>query len=239
MSRARELYREGELTEAIEALNAEVRSAPSEPGPRTFLFELLCFQGDFDRAEKQLSVLASLDPEASMGVLSYQRLLECERERRRMYASGDLPDFETEARPVRGRLNGEPFDRLECGDPRLGARLEVYVAGQYRWIPFEHLASVTMEPPSRLRDLMWASCALEGAESLQKAPFGDAVCPALTPLSHEHPDQLVRLGRVTEWVELDDGREAPTGQKMLLVDGDDFPFLEVRELEIDGPASEE
>jgi len=62
---------------------------------------------------------------------------------------------------------------------------------------------------------------------------------ATVMLSHEHPDERVRLGRVTEWVELDDGREAPTGQNMLLVDGDDFPFLEVRELEIDGPASEE
>jgi len=35
----------------------------------------------------------------------------------------------------------------------------------------------------------------------------------------------------TEWVAADDG-ERPLGQKLLLVDGEEFPILEVRELDI-------
>jgi protein involved in temperature-dependent protein secretion len=42
---------------------------------------------------------------------------------------------------------------------------------------------------------------------------------------------------VTEWVELDGGLDAPVGQKMLLVDDEEFPILEVRELEIESPAT--
>jgi protein involved in temperature-dependent protein secretion len=41
----------------------------------------------------------------------------------------------------------------------------------------------------------------------------------------------VRLGRVTDWVEVD-GAEVPVGQKLLLVDGEEISILEIRELEI-------
>jgi type VI secretion system protein ImpE len=42
----------------------------------------------------------------------------------------------------------------------------------------------------------------------------------------------VRLGRVTDWHELSDGMQVPAGQKLLLVDDEEFPILEVRELVI-------
>jgi len=56
--------------------------------------------------------------------------------------------------------------------------------------------------------------------------------PVMTPTASRHPDPAVRLGRVTEWEALDGGGEAPVGQKLLLVDGEEFPILELRELEI-------
>lgn len=231
------LYREGKLTEAIASLNADVRKAPTDVQRRTFLFELLCFAGELDRAKKQLSALAKADPEAMMGITSYQQVVECEAARHEMFGGGKMPDKLAEARAVRGRLNGQPFEALEDGDPRVGARLELYVGGQYQWLPFEHLASVTMEPPKRARDLLWITATVVGGSALDGANFGEALVPALTPLAHRHPDDLVRLGRVTEWTELEDGTETPVGQKMLLVDGEDFPILEVRELEIEGPTT--
>ena len=51
----------------------------------------------------------------------------------------------------------------------------------------------------------------------------------IAPLSWQHPDSAVRLGRVTEWVADDDGRPIPLGQKLLLVDGEEVSLLEVRE----------
>lgn len=232
--KAEELYREGRLDDAIEALNAELRSDPTNERKRTFLFELLCFAGDYERANKQLDVLGRGDPEAMTGILSYQRVLECERDRREMFESGEMPELEASARPVRGRLNGEPFERLEDADPRIGARLEVYWGGQYTWIPFEHLASMKAEAPRRLRDLLWISATLEGGEGLEAEELSEVLVPVLTPEASDHSDERVRLGQVTEWVELENGSQAPVGQKMLLVDDEEFPLLEVRELEIDG-----
>ena len=40
----------------------------------------------------------------------------------------------------------------------------------------------------------------------------------------------------TQWEVLEDDTEAPIGQKLLLVDGEDFPILEVRELTINSSA---
>jgi type VI secretion system protein ImpE len=54
--------------------------------------------------------------------------------------------------------------------------------------------------------------------------------PAVYPFSWEQPDEQVWLGRVTDWFVDEEGREFPAGQKMLLVDGEEFPFLEVRSL---------
>src|SRR5438067_2530028 len=55
-----ELFRSGKLNDAVQALGAELRSNPLDAKRRTFLFELLCFSGDYDRAEKHLAVLAPM-----------------------------------------------------------------------------------------------------------------------------------------------------------------------------------
>jgi type VI secretion system protein ImpE len=234
---AKTLYQEGRLTEAIAALNAEVRDRPTDVQRRTFLFELLCFAGDYERATKQLEVLARSDPAATLGILAYGRVLECERERTSMFAQGAFPESTGEPRPVRGKLNGKAFESLEDADPRVGARLELFIGGQYSWIPLEHLTTVSVEPPQRLRDLLWAPVHLQAGASLSGVDLGEALLPVLTPGASLDEDELVRLGRVTRWLDLPDGTQAPMGQKMLLVDDEDFPILELRELEIEGPST--
>ena len=67
MPTARELYAAGRLDSAIETLGAELRSNPLDAQRRTFLFELLTFAGQYERAEKQLDVLARAGAKAEMG----------------------------------------------------------------------------------------------------------------------------------------------------------------------------
>jgi type VI secretion system protein ImpE len=64
-----ELYREGRLREAIKALGDELRKNPLDARRRTFLFELLLFAGEYDRAEKALEVLAGGGKDAAAGTL--------------------------------------------------------------------------------------------------------------------------------------------------------------------------
>jgi len=94
-----------------------------------------------------------------------------------------------------------------------------------------------MEEPARLRDLLWTPARVAPAEGYRGAELGELLIPALAPLTHRHPEGDIRLGRATEWVTLgDDPEPVPMGQKLLLVDGEEVPFLSIRELEIHAPA---
>src|SRR5581483_5254865 len=125
MPTARELYAAGRLDSAIEMLGAELRSNPTDAQRRTFLFELLTFAGQYDRASKQLDVLArGGGPDGEVTVLPYRAALQAEQIREHMFTTGDFPSSAAPT-PVSGTFNGKPFQSIEDADPRLGARLEV------------------------------------------------------------------------------------------------------------------
>jgi type VI secretion system protein ImpE len=212
-------------------LGVELRENPTDAQRRIFLFELLCFAGNFSRAEKQLDVLAQRGADAAMGTLLYRSALHAEQIRQELFTTGSYPTGPA-PRPVSGTLNGAPFRSLTDADPRLGARLEIFAAGQYTWLPLEQIASIRMEAPRRLRDLLWAPAAVRTSPEYQGVELGEVLTPVMAPLSWRHESDAVRLGRVTEWQDLPDGRQVPVGQKLLLVDDQEFPILEVRELDI-------
>ena len=227
----RDLLQAGKLDEAIDVLSAELRDNPTDSRRRTFLFELLCFAGKYDRAEKHLDVVGQGSKEAEMGALLYHSALHAERMRQQMFESKTFP-LTSSPQPVSGTLNGNPFSSLTDADPRIGARLELFAAGQYTWIPLEQIESIQMLPPKRLRDMLWAPAIVRTAASFRGMELGEVMIPAIAPLTWRHADGAVRLGRVTHWQTLADDAEAPVGQKLLLVDEEEFPILELRELTI-------
>lgn len=228
----RDLLQAGKLDEAIDALSAELRDNPTDARRRTFLFELLCFAGKYDRAEKQLDVVGRGSKEAEMGALVYHSALHAERMRQQMFESKAFP-LTSPPQPVSGTLNGTRFESLTDADPRIGARLEFFAAGQYTWLPLEHIQTIRMQPPKRLRDMLWTPAIVRPAESFREMELGEVMVPAIAPLTWQHADGPVRLGRVTQWEAVDEDTEAPVGQKLFLVDGEEFPILEIRELTID------
>jgi type VI secretion system protein ImpE len=235
---AERLLREGKLDEAVKALGDELRDNPGNIRSRTFLFELLCFRGDYDRASTHLKMLGSQSKDAGVGALLYEGALHAERLRETMFRTGDLPAALPEgASAIGGTLNGRPFTSLTDADPRIGARLEIFAGGDYLWIPLNQVASIEMKPPARLRDLLWASTILQMGPGFQQRDLGEVLLPILCPLSFQDSDDQVRLGRITEWCRDEQGIEFPIGQKMLLVDGEEFPFLEIRKLEIGSQAA--
>jgi len=227
---AKQLFEAGKVRDAAIQLTAYLRDHPTDIAQRTFLFELLCFSGDYDRAEKQLSVLAQGSPDTQTGALLYYSALHAERTRHRVFANQEFSKGDSDFTPS-GTLNGRPFKTLSDADPDLGPRLEVFAAGAYLWIPFQHLASVEIQPPRRLRDTLWTPALVRTGPSFKGTELGEVLIPALYPFSWKHPDQSVWLGRMTDWISDEEGQEYPTGQKTLLVDGEEFSFLEIRSLE--------
>jgi hypothetical protein len=92
-----------QLDEAIQALGAEVRDNPTDVQRRTFLFELLCFAGAYDRADKQLDILARRGKEAEMGRSSTAARCTASAYARRCSDSGMLPDVAHRRPPSPGR----------------------------------------------------------------------------------------------------------------------------------------
>jgi type VI secretion system protein ImpE len=235
-----ELYRAGRLSDAIKALSAELRDNPTDVRRRTFLFELLCFAGEYERADKQLEVLSQAGPDSEMGVLVYRSALFAERQRQDLFERGEFPGAHEpdDERPARGgTVNQKTFRFFADADPRTGAMLELFAAGNYLLLPLEHVASIEIPQPRKLRDLIWTPAAVRTTPAFKGSELGEVLLPVLAPFSWRHPDEAVRLGRMTVW-EKPDGLDyqVPFGQKMWMVDDDDVPFLELRALEFN-PAS--
>jgi type VI secretion system protein ImpE len=229
--KARELLAQARLTDAIESLGVELREDPTDAQRRSLLFELLAFAGELSRAEKQLDVLSQRGPDAGMGALLYRSAIHAEKTRADMFRAGTTPDAGN-GPPVAGTLNGKSFASIRDADPRIGSRLEIFAAGQYMWLPLEHIASVRIAPPKRLRDTLWMPALVRTGPKFKGTELGEILMPVLAPLTYESDDDAVRLGHVTEWVATDGGVDVPIGQKLLLVDDEEVPILEVRELTI-------
>jgi len=221
----KQLFQKGLLAEAIQTLGAELRDNPTDVQRRTFLFELLCFTGEWDRAEKHLNVLAGSTKEAGAGAVLYLSALHATRLREEKF--GDTSNMEESHAPGRaGAMNGRQFHSIDDIHPALGPRLEVFAAGSYVWIPFEHIASIQMEAPRRLRDTLWAPAMVRTAPSFKDKELGEVLIPVLYPGSWRSANPDIQLGRVTEWVD-----DLPVGQKMLQLDDEEVPLLEIRDLQ--------
>jgi type VI secretion system protein ImpE len=258
---AAELYRAGQLQKAIDAQIQEVKNKPADQAARVFLFELASFAGDLDRAQRQIEAIKYNEMEKDAGVQSYRKLLDAERLRRRLFAEGLQPKFLAEppeavkwrleaincvrakqmkeaadlvrradeaTPPLAGQLNGKSFDLLRDCDDIFGPVLEVMARGDYFWVPLEQVEKIVIRPPQFPRDLVWLPARVE----IKNGPAGDVFIPVLYPGSHEHPDDAIKLGRLTDWTGADQGPVRGVGLRTFLLGAEAISLPEWRELKM-------
>ena len=230
---AKNLLDAGRVRDAEKTLSSWLRDHPTDLPNRTFLFELLCFSGQYERAGKQLALLAGANPQAELGAVLYYSALHAEQTRHELFRKEEYPTVPASPSPP-GKLNGKPFLSIADADPTIGSRLEVYAAGAYLWIPFEHIATIQMTPPQKLRDTLWAPAFVKPTSKFKGDDLGEVLLPAVYPFSWKSDDESLWLGRAADWVADDKGVEYPVGHKMLLVDGEQVPLLNVRTIEFEG-----
>ncbi|MFC0396991.1 type VI secretion system accessory protein TagJ [Paraburkholderia rhizosphaerae] len=85
------LLRQARVSDAMQALSAQVKQHPADPAKRVFLFQLLALMGQWERAENQLKVAGELDARNAMMVSAYQLALRGERERAAVFAGSGNP----------------------------------------------------------------------------------------------------------------------------------------------------
>ncbi len=92
-AQATDLFRAGDLTGAIAALNEAVRTRPTDQDARALLAELLFFTGAFDRADVQLNAISNMAPDKAVGIALWRQLLRGATAREQLFAEGRLPEF--------------------------------------------------------------------------------------------------------------------------------------------------
>jgi len=256
----------GDVAACKAAQMERVRSAPGDAKERAFLAQIFMVEGDWDRAEKQLKMLADLEADAIDLVTDYCAALAAERmrvdvmagkvspsimgepgawlakmvEALRLDASGAAADAYAlrseafaEAPATPGSIDGKAFQWLSDADNRFGPVLEAVMNGEYHWIPFDAIATLTFEPPRDLRDMVWTV----GIVTLTNG----GEWPVLVPTRYPASDSMAggedghALARRTDWSVLHEDHYAGVGQRMLASDEDDIALLDVRELTFDHP----
>lgn len=91
LSAAEQALQDGDPAAAIKLLQEQVRSKPADAKLRIFLFQLLCVQGQWDRALNQLTVAAEMDAAALPMAQAYRETIQCERLREEVFLGRKAP----------------------------------------------------------------------------------------------------------------------------------------------------
>ncbi len=260
---ATELYKAGKLQDAITAQIQEVKASPSDQGKRLFLFELLAFSGDLERARRQLDAINYTEPELAAGVLAYKKMLESEQARRQFFKDGVPPRFFGE-QPEHVHWRIEAANRLRENRPdevaqclAKAAETAPTVRGTLNDAPFEGLRDADDLFAGVLEVMAQGAyywVPLEQVEDLTVKPprfprnliwaparlemresAGNVFLPALYPGTYDDPDDQIKLGRQTNWRGGEAGPVFGVGLRTFLVGEDAVPLLEWRQLTITPP----
>jgi type VI secretion system protein ImpE len=119
---ASEHFQAGRLQDAVDAALADVKKNPNDTDRRGLLTELLCFVGDWERADKQVDTIGHQDPQAIVGLSLIRQLIRAEVSRKECFESGRAPELLAEASPaIRQSLEG--LAALRAGDAAAAATL--------------------------------------------------------------------------------------------------------------------
>lgn len=251
MTEAEELLKEGRLAEAIEAVTREVKARPSDETRRMFLFELLLFAGQWERAQKQLDAVAGLDAQSEAGAQVYRNNLGAMRGRERLWTEGVAPHFVSEP-PPEVTLHLAAIDEWRAGRPeearRLlaeAAELRQPLAGRANGREFTDwrdaddavapvLELIISDKYTWLPFSQVSRVEFETPRRLRDLVWcparvltrtgvaGELFVPALYEGTSRHDDEKVRLGRMTVWEDEGEGDAPPRAFGLrLFLAGDD------------------
>lgn len=136
------------------------------------------------------------------------------------------------AEEISGKINDTPFGWIADADPRLGPVLEVFINGNYMWVPYTRLAALKLEAPADLRDQVWMPANFTWSNGGEMVGF----IPTRYPGSATSSEAALALSRRTDWYDAAEGWSLPLGQRVLVTDEDETALMDVRSLTIGPPA---
>ncbi|MGC6447832.1 MAG: type VI secretion system accessory protein TagJ [Rubripirellula sp.] len=120
----------------------------------------------------------------------------------------------------------EDFDWISDADGRFGPVVEVFMNGQYYWVPFHRIARIQFERPVDLRDFVWTPANFTWMNGGETIGFISSRYPCL----EADADSLLQLSRRTEWKQRDSELDLGVGQRMFVTDKSEYGLLDIREV---------
>jgi type VI secretion system protein ImpE len=252
----------GNLTGAVESALNLVKTNPTDITARTFLFELSCFSGDWERAEKQLEVIGHQDVNAMIGSKIYQQNFKAERDRLKLFSDGLKPEFMTpktthvdDLLTANNRVREgsiaearQILDNVEDNRPAYRCKVNGEDFSDFR--DYNDLTMCVFEVIFK-DSYLWVPF-----EQVQKIEFfkpktlrdlywlqanveiingttGEMFFPALYSGSWKNSNDQIRLGRMTDWRAAGDDLFIGEGTKLFWMDGKDKSILDLETIEFE------
>ena len=254
-----QMYKSGNLSGAIDAQTAVVKASPINQGARLFLFELLAFAGELDRAKRQIDAIQSDQPEIVVAVADYRHVVEAEMLRRLVFRKKAQPELlAPPPEHVRQRILGlgKLADGLtsEAADLFQQANSQIpEIKGMLDGVPFDNLRDgddclgSVLEVYSKGR-YFWVP--LEQIESItmnkprfprdllwipahlemKEGDAGSVFLPTIYPGTEQETDPQLKLGRLTDW--RGEAMQRGVGVKAFFVGDKPTSILDWRKLDI-------
>jgi type VI secretion system protein ImpE len=258
---AREYFENGNLRDAIKAMNEEVKRHPTDLERRGLLVEFLCLAGDPDRADLQLEVMARQDPASEVAIAQFRQLIRAEVARRDWFTEGRLPELLGQVPPhLKHRLEAAVLLRENdaAGASRILAEAEKErptVTGLCDGAAFDDmrdaddLTASLFEVLTSTGKYFWVP--MDRVVSIEfhptrrprdllwrrahllvrDGPEGEVFLPAIYPALGDQTADQYRLGRATDWRGGDGAPVRGIGQRIFLIGEETRPMLEITRID--------
>lgn len=259
MNEAKAKLDAGNLDEAIQETLSYVRSKPTDVTARTFLFELSCFSGDWERGEKQLDVIGQQDMKTMIGSQVYKQNFQAERDRIRHFSESLIPEclmpppkyvenlLQANNRIREGNIAEarDILDKLEDQRPRFSCTINGEEVSDFRdyndltMCVFEVFikGSYTWIPFEQVKKVVFTKPKtlrdlfwIQAEVEMNNGTNGEMFFPVLYVNSHKSGNDKIRLGRMTDWKDLGEDIYLGEGMRVFWHDGSHRSILELEEI---------
>jgi type VI secretion system protein ImpE len=253
-----ELIQQGKLMDARQQLVQEVKSAPGDLGKRTTLSQVLCFCGEWEKAERQLDAIAVQDAKREPSVAVYKNIIQAERERHAVLTMKQQPAFlsktplyfETYWTALTALSEGKAeeaeslFEAIEAQRPQISGTINgtpfTGIADTDSFLSF-FLETIVHEryiwlPFESIREILitppktlFDLLWIPGQITTVEGLALNCCLPVVYAGSFAHEDERIRMGRLTAWSKIGGYFIKAMGQRVLDAGGQDTAILDIRE----------
>ena len=143
--------------------------------------------------------------------------------------SSELRSRALDAAPTAsGDVDGKPFEWIADVDTRIGPVLEVFVNGDYYWLPFENISEINIEKPVDLRDLVWVPASVK----LVNEGMHTMLLPVRYPLVDGTVEDPHLQSRLTTWTQTAEDAWTGHGVKIFATNSHEYSILDIRQIRL-------